>query len=374
TSYRHCYIHVPFCARRCSYCDFAIAIRRIVPWQEYADVLAAEWRARDIRLTEPLATLYFGGGTPSSLGTEGIQCVMDWARSVATLAHNAEVTLEANPEDINEASVAAWKRAGVNRLSIGIQSFDDGVLKWMHRVHDANAALTAAQIARDGGIDAFSIDLIFSLPESLNRDWNRDLDIALSLNSDHISLYGLTVEPQTPLGRWQARGDVILAPEEDYEDQFLVAHNRLSGAGYEHYEVSNFAQPGKRAMHNSAYWHGAPYLGLGPSAHGYDGAFRRWNQSSYAEWLKSVNDGRDPLDDRELLTDQNRITEAVYLGLRTRDGLEVSLADQPLLNQWLASGWLEFVNPPDQNFVRCTPMGWLRLDGLASALTALRSY
>jgi len=374
TPYRHCYIHVPFCARRCSYCDFAIAVRRTVPWQEYADALAAEWRARVITLTEPLNTLYFGGGTPSSLGAEGIQRVMDWMQTVATLAPNAEVTLEANPEDISETSVAAWKRAGINRLSIGIQSFDDGVLKWMHRVHDANAALKAAQIARDGGVNAFSIDLIFSLPESLNRDWNRDLDIALSLNADHISLYGLTVEPHTPLGRWQARGDVILAPEENYEEQFLAAHNRLGSGGYEHYEVSNFAKPGKRAVHNSAYWHGAPYLGLGPSAHGYDGAVRRWNQSPYAEWKNTAKGGHDPLDDSERLTDQNLVTEAVYLGLRTRGGLEVSPADQPLLDQWLASGWLEFVKSPGQNRVRCTPMGWLRLDGLASALTALRSY
>ena len=374
TSYRHCYIHVPFCARRCSYCDFAIAVRRTVPWQEFAHALAAEWRARDIKLKEPLHTLYFGGGTPSSLGVEGIQCVMNWVRSVATLAPNAEVTLEANPEDINATSVAAWKLAGINRLSIGIQSFDDRVLKWMHRVHDANAALTAAQVARDGGIDAFSIDLIFSLPESLNRDWHRDLDIALALNADHISLYGLTVEPHTPLGRWQARGDVLLAPEENYEEQFLAAHTRLGAAGYEHYEVSNFALPGKRAVHNSAYWHGAPYLGLGPSAHGYDGVTRRWNQSAFAKWQSTVIAGQDPLDDFERLTDQNRITEAVYLGLRTRDGLEVALSDRPLLDQWLASGWLEFVNESTQNRVRCTPMGWLRLDGLASALTALRSY
>ena len=374
TAYRHCYIHVPFCTRRCSYCDFAIAVRRTVPWPEYAEALTAEWRARDITLTEPLKTLYFGGGTPSSLGGEGIQRVVDWTRSVASLAPDAEVTLEANPEDISESSVAAWKRAGINRLSIGIQSFDDRVLKWMHRVHDANAALKAAQVARDGGIVAFSIDLIFSLPESLNRDWNRDLDIALSLNADHISLYGLTVEPHTPLGRWQARGVVILAPEENYEEQFLAAHGRLGGAGYEHYEVSNFAQPGKRAVHNSAYWHNTPYLGLGPSAHGYDGATRRWNQSAYAEWRKTVAEARDPIEDSELLTNQNRITEAVYLGLRTSDGLEVLPADQPLLDQWLASGWLEFVNPPDRNRVRCTPLGWLRLDGLASALTALRSY
>ena len=373
-AYRHCYIHVPFCSRRCSYCDFAIAVRRVVPWEEYADALAAEWRARDIKITSSLTTLYFGGGTPSALGPEGIQHVMDWARSVATLDHNAEVTLEANPENINAASVAAWKRAGINRLSIGVQSFDNNVLRWMHRVHDADAALNAAQVARDGGIDAFSIDLIFSLPELLNRDWNRDLDIALSLNADHISLYGLTVEPHTPLGRREARGEVVAAPEEAYEAQFLLAHNRLRDAGYEHYEVSNFAKPGKRAAHNSAYWYGAPYLGLGPSAHGFDGTTRRWNRSAYAEWLRVLQGGQDPLADGEQLTAQNRITESVYLGLRTRDGLDVADTDFTLLDRWLEEGWLEFVKSGDRGRVRCTPMGWLRLDALASALTALRSY
>lgn len=373
-SYRHCYVHVPFCARRCSYCDFAIAVRRTVPWEEYANALAAEWSARNITAHEPLTTLYFGGGTPSSLGAAGVERVMEWAHSVVTFAPNAEITLEANPEDINAANVAAWKRAGINRLSIGMQSFNDCVLAWMHRVHDAQAAVQAAHVARDGGIDAFSVDLIFSLPEFLERDWNRDLDIALGLNADHISLYGLTVEPTTPLGRWEKRGDVVSAPEEAYEQQFLAAHNRLTAAGYEHYEVSNFAKPGKRAVHNSAYWHGAPYLGLGPSAHGYDGSVRRWNRGAYADWLRTVAAAADPIDDSETLTVQNRTTEAVYLGLRTRDGLAVTPADAGLLQPWLEQGWIEWINSDTKTHIRCTQLGWLRLDGLASALTALRSY
>ncbi|MEO7359071.1 MAG: coproporphyrinogen-III oxidase family protein, partial [Gemmatimonadaceae bacterium] len=293
---------------------------------------------------------------------------------VADLSPTAEITLEANPEDISERAVAEWKDAGINRLSIGVQSFDDNVLQWMHRVHDATAARQAAQFARDGGIDAFSIDLIFSLPEALNRDWNRDLDIALSLNADHISLYGLTIESHTPLGKWQARGSVTIASEESYEDQFLAANTQLRAAGYEHYEVSNFAKPGKRAVHNSAYWRGVPYIGLGPSAHGFDGNTRRWNQSAYAEWQKTVSAGEDPEDGNETLTNDNRITESVYLGLRTRDGLVVTPGDAPLIDQWIAAGWLEFTNSGDFGRVRCTPLGWLRLDALASALTALRSH
>lgn len=372
--YKHCYVHVPFCARRCSYCDFAIAVRREVPWREYAGALAAEWNSRNIALSAPLDTLYFGGGTPSILGVQGVQQVMDWVRSVATLAPTAEVTLEANPEDISADSVAAWHRAGINRLSIGVQSFDDVVLKWMHRVHDADAAERAAQIARDSGIPSFSIDLIFALPSALHRDWNRDLDIALSLAPDHVSLYGLTVEPRTPLGRWEARGEVSAASEEHYEEQFLTANRRLRDAGLEHYEVSNFAKPGKRAVHNSAYWSGAPYLGLGPSAHGFTGSVRRWNNPVYAKWLETTTRRADPMSGSETLTDGNRLTEIVYLGLRTRDGLVVEPGDAPLVESWLAAGWLELVNSTEPSRVRCTPLGWLRLDALASALTSLRSH
>lgn len=372
--YRHCYIHVPFCARRCSYCDFAISVRRVVPWREFANALDAEWGARDLSLQSSLGTLYFGGGTPSILGVDGVQTVMDWAREVAPLSPNAEVTLEANPEDITKDSVAAWHRAGINRLSIGVQSFDDSVLQWMHRVHNADGAKRAAHIARDGGIPAFSIDLIFALPSALNRDWNRDLDFALSLTPDHISLYGLTVEPRTPLGRWEARGEVDAAPEEQYEAQFLTANQRLTDAGYEHYEVSNFGQPGKRAVHNSAYWSGAPYLGLGPSAHGFSGTERRWNEPGYAKWQQIVAAGNDPMSGCETLDAGNRLTESVYLGLRTRDGLAVGPEDAPLVDKWLHAGWLEVVTTGHSHRVRCTPLGWLRLDALASALTALRSH
>lgn len=372
-SYRHCYVHVPFCARRCSYCDFAIAVRRVVPWQAFVHSLTQEWQHRQVELSAPLQTLYLGGGTPSSLGADGVAQLMDWMRDTVQFAPDAEITLEANPEDISEESVRAWQASGINRLSIGVQSFDDTVLTWMHRVHDSARALQAARTARDGGIPAFSVDLIFALPASLQRDWQRDLDLALSLEADHVSLYGLTVEPHTPLGRWQARGEVIVAPEENYEAQFLTANAVLTAAGYEHYEVSNFARPGKRAVHNSAYWKGHPYIGIGPSAHGYDGRVRRWNTSAFTEWEQVVAGGNDPLEGSEELTPDNRITEAVYLGLRTSDGLVMHDSDRVLVEQWHAAGWLDIEQRGDETRIRCTPLGWLRLDALASALTAVRS-
>jgi oxygen-independent coproporphyrinogen-3 oxidase len=371
--YRHVYVHVPFCARRCSYCDFSIAVRRRVPAEAFAAAIGREYEVRSRPPTAPLETLYFGGGTPSRLGAPGVTRLLEVVRDRTSLAPGCEVTLEANPEDITPASITSWRNDGVTRLSIGVQSFDDAVLKWMHRVHDAEAARHAVTIARDGGLTAFSLDLIFAVPGTLQRDWARDLDVALSLEPDHISLYGLTIEPHTPLGRWRDRGEVDAATDERYASEFLLAHERLTAAGYEHYEVSNFARPGRRAVHNSAYWTGAPYLGLGPSAHGYDGQSRRWNTAAYADWDRAVLAGQDPLDGAEALTDANRHAERVYLGLRTHDGLVLTDDELAAAAPWFAQGWLETVVIGGENRSRCTPNGWLLLDRLASDLTAVPS-
>jgi oxygen-independent coproporphyrinogen-3 oxidase len=378
-SARHLYVHVPFCTRKCSYCDFAIAVRRVVPVKEYVDSLRNEFVVRNLRETlAPLASLYFGGGTPSRLGAPGVAEAIAVVREFAELDADAEVTLEANPEDITPDAVESWKQAGVNRLSIGIQTFDDAVLSWMHRVHDAERAAHAVAIARAGGIDAYSVDLIFALPEFLTRNWERDLDRTLALDADHVSLYGLTIEPDTPLGRWKERGDVLDTPDEKYESDFLLAHERLTSAGYQHYEVSNFAKPGKRARHNSAYWRHVPYVGVGPSAHGFDGRRRRWNARHYSEWASVLASQSDPIAGEELLVEANRQAETVYLGLRTSDGL-VLLNDEERLRvlSWDRQGWVEVLERTESGApsrVRCTALGWMRLDALAADLTAVRSH
>ncbi|HEX6630412.1 MAG TPA: radical SAM family heme chaperone HemW [Gemmatimonadaceae bacterium] len=366
---RHVYVHVPFCARRCSYCDFAIAVRRVVPVREYVDALAAELELRWGRAPGwELDTLYFGGGTPSRLGA-GLGEAVATVRRHATLASGAEVTAEANPEDVTPEAVAAWTVAGVNRLSLGAQSFDDRALEWMHRVHPADQIRRAVGIAREGGITNFSIDLIFALPAVLDRSWERDLDEALALEPPHVSLYGLTVEPRTPLGRWVERGSVTEAVEERYEAEFLRAHERLAAAGYEHYEVSNYARPGYRSRHNSSYWSGVPYAGLGPSAHEFDGVSRRWNVAAYADWVRRLREDVDPVEGSELLTAENRQAEAVYLGLRTTDGLPLREDEAAVVAPWVAAGW----GTVDAGRLRLTPVGWLRLDSLAASLTARRS-
>ena len=179
--------------------------------------------------------------------------------------------------------------------------------------------------------------------------------------------------PISPLGRWHARGEVQETTEARYETEFMDAHNRLAAAGFEHYEVSNFAKPGHRARHNSAYWSGAPYLGIGPSAHGFDGSQRRWNVAAYAAWLSLLQRGADPVAGAETLTAENRLSEQVYLGLRTRDGLAVTPAEHMHVQPWLEAGWVERTERDAESTLRCTPLGWLRLDALAADLTALRS-
>lgn len=399
-SCHHAYVHVPFCARRCSYCDFSIAVRRVVPWREFAEGVRLELDLR-FPVTSSnralLHTLYLGGGTPSALGSSGVEALMDVLSRRFDWGADAEVTLEANPEDVSIQAVRRWRAAGINRLSIGVQSFHDDVLRWMHRVHDARAAADAVAMAREGGIEAHSIDLIFAMPDAIPRSWSRDVERALLLGVDHVSLYGLTVESGSPLGRWRDRGLMVEADESRYEREFLEAHEYLVAAGYEHYEVSNYARTGRRARHNSAYWQGVPYLGLGPSAHGFDGITRRWNEPAWTRWISLVKESRDPMCGYERLSPENRIAESVYLGMRTIDGLSVNVHEAAHVAPWLDAGWIELF-PEDtvrtndharsegrnsdslrHDFetptyrLRCTPMGWLRLDALAADLTAFRS-
>jgi oxygen-independent coproporphyrinogen III oxidase len=282
------------------------------------------------------------------------------------------LTLEANPEDVSPESVRAWMDAGINRLSIGVQSFDDSVLQWMHRVHDAATAERAVRVAQDAGIADVSVDLIFSLPEVLRRGWAGDLERALALRPTHVSLYGLTVEPHTPLARWQERGDVAESPEERYEEEYLLAHDVLVREGFDHYEVSNFGHPGHHARHNGAYWHGVAYAGVGPSAHEFDGTQRRrWNVAPYAQWVRRLTSGEDPESGHEILTDDNRIAEVVYLGLRTWTGVELQPGEHELVEPWISAGWARV--GADGRLV-LTATGWLRLDTLARDLTSLRSH
>jgi oxygen-independent coproporphyrinogen-3 oxidase len=240
----------------------------------------------------------------------------------------------------------------------------------MHRTHDASAIGDAVTTARSAGLKNVSLDLIFALPESIRRDFGADVERLLALGPDHVSLYGLTVEPGTPLGRWTAAGGTVERPEEGYEQEYLLAHRLLTERGLEHYEVSNYGRPGHRSRHNSAYWASVPYVGLGPAAHGFDGATRRWNARAYAAWRDTVASGRDPVAGEERLSPENVIAESVYLGLRSDAGLELLPGDRDVVAPWEVAGWITVGR---DGRLRCTPMGWLRLDALAAALTHSRS-
>jgi oxygen-independent coproporphyrinogen-3 oxidase len=364
----HLYIHVPFCARRCSYCDFAIAVRRSVPSEAYVAAVLREWAMWQSdpvwELSPEIQTVYFGGGTPSRLEPGAIARLLDSFSRVRPISTGAEITLEANPEDVTADAAASWRNAGVNRISLGVQSFDPAVLTWMHRTHTAEQVSQAVDTLRRAHLNEISLDLIFGLPASLDRNWSADLESAFALDPQHLSLYGLTVEPHTPLGRWTARGEVPPVDDERYAAEFLVAHAALGAHGYEHYEVSNAAKPGHRARHNSAYWRRAPFIGLGPSAHSGVGRERRWNVRDWAAYERLLEAGKSPLEGSELLDSESVGLEELYLGLRTNEGLDAHRIPAATTEAWESQGWALQVG----GRIQLTSEGWLRLDALVPAL------
>jgi oxygen-independent coproporphyrinogen-3 oxidase len=362
----HLYIHVPFCARKCSYCDFAIAIRSRVPEREFVDAVLGEWRMRrahpSVAVSTELRTLYFGGGTPSRLGGTGLAALIAGITSEVPLARDAEVTVESNPDDVTPELATALAAAGVNRISLGVQSHDAAVLEWMHRTHRAEQVTPAITMLREAGIANISLDLIFALPREVRRDWRRDLGMTLDLEPEHISLYGLTVEPHTPLARWTERGNAHAATDAQYAEQYLDAHRALRAAGFEHYEVSNAGKPGRWSRHNNAYWSGAEYLGLGPSSHSLLRGVRSWNIREWAAYQQAATEGASREAGFEELTTHQAELERVYLGLRTVAGLPVEAIPPALVQAWCAEGWAVLAD----GRILLTAVGWLRLDALVS--------
>jgi len=369
--FRSLYVHVPFCLRRCPYCDFAVVPTRRPPWRTYLEALATEARlqaeAYGWETPVPVGTLYVGGGTPSLLPPAAIVELVVRLRPFVRWNDATEWTLEANPETVDRDRALAWRRLGVNRVSLGVQTFHDGALRRMGRLHGSAGAAAAVRALRHAGVASLNIDLIFALPPAWGQDWDADLDRALALEPDHISLYGLTVEEGTALARWVAAGRVRPADDERYVEQYLRAHERLTAAGYRHYEVSNFARPGHESRHNAIYWSGAPYAALGPGAHAYDPPVRRWNLRDWVAYCRRVFAGRLPLAGAERLPARSRRLERLWLALRTDAGLPVatlSPAAQALAARWRAQGWAE----QRDGRLRLTATGWLLLDRLALEL------
>ena len=305
------YVHIPFCKKRCLYCDF-FSTTQLERRAEYIDAVLKEIAARRDEAGEPIKTIYIGGGTPSTLSIEAIQRILG-----AIDAPNAkEVTMELNPGDAELEYLQALRRIGINRLSIGIQTFQDNLLSLIGRRHNAEQAIHAVRWAQEAGFDNISIDLIYALPTQTMEQWKEDIETALGLNIQHISCYGLMYEEGTVLTKRLEAGQIEAIDEETENSMYDYLCERLQQAGFVHYEVSNFALPGREAQHNSAYWDGTPYIGIGAGAHSYISAVRSWNPSDLNAYMQG-----DFVRESETLTEKDRYNERIMLGLRTNKGI-----------------------------------------------------
>ena len=356
------YIHIPFCKSRCRYCDF-FSTTQLERREDYAHAIIAEFIDRQHLLTEPVRTIYFGGGTPSQMPVASLrmilECLVDGAKRLqfsgrshgelqdASDHHHSpdeigdiELTLEANPGDITPEKARAWREMGFNRLSIGIQSFDDDLLHFIGRRHTAQEALQAVATAQAAGFDNISIDLMYALPSQTMEQWQKDVQLALHLGIQHISTYGLIYEDGTALTKLLM--DNRLQPvDEDLEMRmydYLV--EQLTANGFLHYEVSNFALPGRHSRHNSSYWNDTPYLGLGAAAHSYDGQHRQWNIADLDEYIRQAL-AHQLSPEIEHLTDEDRHTERVMLSLRTNQGVAKADINMHKAEPYIEQGLLE---------------------------------
>jgi oxygen-independent coproporphyrinogen III oxidase len=313
------YIHVPFCKQACHYCDFHFSTQQ-GGRTEFVRAIAEELRLQKNYLgNKELKTIYFGGGTPSLLNQEELSIIFDAIRASYKIADDPEITLEANPDDLSGEKLVALTLAGINRLSIGIQSFDDPTLKFLNRAHSALDALQCFQNAREAGFANISIDLMYAIPGQTPENWKKDLEQAILLSPDHISAYSLTLEEKTAFGKWQHSGKLRAVDEESAAHQFELSMDMLGEAGYEHYEISNFCKPGAYSRHNSGYWKQKTYLGVGPSGHSFNGESRQFNVANNAHYLNSIRESKVPAV-HEVLSPGNKINEYIFTTLRTRWG------------------------------------------------------
>ncbi len=355
----HLYLHIPFCKQACHYCDFHFSTS-LAQKPALVDALCAEIALQnDYLLTRTLETIYFGGGTPSLLTEAELRQIFETIHAHYIVAGSAEITLEANPDDLTTDKLTMLRQY-VNRLSIGIQTFDEVTLRWMNRAHTAAEAETCVRRARDAGFGNMSVDLIYGVP---NRDaslWQADLRNVLALDVPHISAYALTIEPDTAFGRWTKIGKLPPADEALAAEQFEELTRALTQAGYEHYEISNFARPGRYARHNTAYWQRRPYLGVGPSAHSYNGHSRQYNVANNARYITSIRQDKLPATVEELTT-ADQVNEYLLTGLRTQWGC--SLTD---LNTLLGR---DFTQTQERDLAALYASGWLTNNGDRLRLT-----
>lgn len=362
------YIHIPFCKQACHYCNFHFATS-LLKKDALVGALQQEIILSATTASRVPHTVYFGGGTPSILPIEDIAAILKTITTIYTIDSDAEITLEANPDDITIEKLAGWKEIGINRLSIGIQSFFEEDLQWMNRTHNAEQAKKALELALQY-FDNITIDLIYGTPGLTDAKWKYNVEAAIGYGIPHLSCYALTVEPKTPLEKLIRQHKKDDVNPDVQADQFLLLMDWLDAAGYEHYEISNFAKPGCRSRHNSSYWQGKPYIGIGPSAHSFDGKERRWNVANNQKYIDAIQRGELPFE-KEVLSPIQKLNEYIMIALRTCEGLDLSRLQKyekatilKNAQKYLQQHLLSF----NENILVLTREGKLYADGIAADL------
>ena len=379
------YIHIPFCRKACHYCNFHFStslklknefLQALLKEIEITASAPAHTREENSGYLKGalVDTIYFGGGTPSLLSEAELIAVVNQLHQYYSISTTAEVTLEANPDDITAEKLRAWKNSGINRLSIGIQSFFEEDLKWMNRAHNSKQSITAIELSRAAGFHNLTIDLIYGTPGLTDEKWKQNVDTAIHYGIPHLSCYGLTVEPSTALDKLIKQKKVEDIDQEKQARQYMLLMQWLAAAGYEHYEISNFAKPGLRSRHNTSYWQGKTYLGLGPSAHSFDGRSRRWNISNNALYIQSIANNHLPVESEELTVTQ-QINEYIMTALRTSEGVSLNEVEKRFgsgisktvevsAKKYIEAGKMKEM----QKHLQLTMEGKLYADGIASDL------
>ncbi|MGO4707548.1 radical SAM family heme chaperone HemW [Chryseobacterium sp. 2TAF14] len=369
------YIHIPFCKQKCSYCNFHFSTSLNFKDEMLGAMKKEIFLRKDELQNKNIQSLYFGGGTPSVLSADEIKSLIDEVLKHFSFKNDIEITLEANPDDLNTTFLKELSKSPVNRLSIGTQSFFDEDLKLMNRAHNASEAESSIKRAQDFGFENLSIDLIYGSPTSNLEIWKENLNKAVALEIPHISSYALTVEPKTALENWVAKGKVSNPKEEEQNREFYYMIDFLKDHGFEHYEVSNFAKPGFYSRHNSSYWKYQEYLGIGPSAHSYNGTdVRSWNVANNQQYIKKLS-SNSLAKETEILSQQDQFNEMIMIGLRTIWGVDLESLNQKFSENILEKFTKEIQNKIEEgilkienNHLKIPEKHWFMADGIASDL------
>lgn len=367
------YLHIPFCKQACHYCDFHFSTS-LKYKNELLRALVKELHLqKDYLQGQTIETIYFGGGTPSILPPADINLLLNTITQLHTVSEDAEITLETNPDDLDKAKIQELRQTPVNRFSIGIQSFFDEDLLWMNRIHRAQEAEASVKRAQDAGFENITVDLIYGYPLLTNAKWKQNLDKVFELDVPHVSSYSMTVEPQTALASFIRNRKQPPMNEQQSAEQFSYLMNAMEVHGFEHYEISNFCKPEHYSRHNSSYWRGVSYLGIGPSAHSYNGQVRQWNIANNPKYIRSIFAVELPAEVEEL-SEINRLNEYIMTSLRTSWGLDLAVlnniaagtAAELVKNAatYFEKGWIA----QNQNIITLTPTGKLYADHIAAGL------